>query len=103
MSMRQKRVPIEALERIDELCAEFERKWRTNERPSIESVVAGEVQRDVLLAEIAPRDSKIDSIDSAKSAHAVEDSRRSSFHIRATVPPRGFGYSHESFSHALAR
>ncbi len=52
MSMRQKKLPIEALERIDNLCAEFERKWQTNEPPSIESVLAGEVERDVLLAEL---------------------------------------------------
>ena len=52
MSMRQKKLPIEALERIDDLCAEFERKWQTNEPPSIESVLAGEVERDVLLAEL---------------------------------------------------
>ncbi len=51
MSMRQKKLPIEALERIDDLCAEFERKWQTNEPPSIESVLAGEVERHVLQAE----------------------------------------------------
>ncbi len=55
MSMRQKKLPIAALERIDDLCAEFEQKWQTNEPPSIESLLAGEVasiQRDALLAEL---------------------------------------------------
>jgi len=53
--MRQKKLPIAALERIDDLCAEFEQKWQTNEPPSIESLLAGEVaqsERDALLAEL---------------------------------------------------
>jgi hypothetical protein len=53
--MRQKKLTIEALERIDDLCAEFEQKWQTNEPPSIESLLAGEVaaiQRDALLSEL---------------------------------------------------
>ena len=55
MSIRQNKLPIAALERIDDLCADFERQWRTNEPPSIESVLGGEVspiERDVLLAEL---------------------------------------------------
>lgn len=55
MSIRQKKLPIAALERIDNLCADFERQWRTNETPSIESVLARDVspvERDVLLAEL---------------------------------------------------
>jgi len=55
MSIRQKKLPIEALERIDDLCAAFERKWQTNEPPSIESVLDGDVgsiERDALLAEL---------------------------------------------------
>ncbi|TWT98052.1 Serine/threonine-protein kinase PknB [Botrimarina colliarenosi] len=55
MSIRQKRLPIAALERIDDLCAEFERKWQSNEPPTIESVLPGEIsplERDVLLAEL---------------------------------------------------
>ncbi len=55
MSMRQKKLPIAALERIDDLCAEFEQKWQSNEPPSIESLLAGEVapiERDALLAEL---------------------------------------------------
>lgn len=53
--MRQQKIPIEALERIDDLCAEFERKWQANQPPSIESLLADEVepiQRDALLAEL---------------------------------------------------
>lgn len=55
MSIRQKKLPIAALERIDDLCAEFERKWQSNEPTTIESMLAGEVTaeaRDVLLAEL---------------------------------------------------
>jgi serine/threonine protein kinase len=55
MSIRQNKLPIAALERIDDLCADFERQWRTNEPPSIESVLARDVspvERDVLLAEL---------------------------------------------------
>ena len=55
MSIRQKKLPIAALERIDDLCAEFERKWQTNEPASIESLLGGDVapvERDVLLAEL---------------------------------------------------
>ena len=55
MGIRQKKLPIAALERIDNLCADFERQWRTNETPSIESVLARDVspvERDVLLAEL---------------------------------------------------
>ena len=55
MGIRQNKLPIAALERIDDLCADFERQWRTNETPSIESVLARDVspvERDVLLAEL---------------------------------------------------
>lgn len=55
MSMRQKRLPIVALERIDDLCAEFERKWQSNEPQTIESVIADEassIERTALLAEL---------------------------------------------------
>jgi eukaryotic-like serine/threonine-protein kinase len=55
MSMRQNKLPIAALERIDDLCAEFEQKWQTNAPLSIESVLVGEVspiERDALLAEL---------------------------------------------------
>ncbi|MCP4859309.1 MAG: serine/threonine protein kinase [Fuerstiella sp.] len=43
------------MERIDDLCAEFERKWRSNEAPTIESAIgqdASPVERAVLLAEL---------------------------------------------------
>ncbi len=55
MSIRQKKLPIAALERIDDLCADFERKWQTNLPPTIESVLSGDVspiERAVLLAEL---------------------------------------------------
>ena len=55
MSIRQKKIPIAALERIDDLCAEFERQWQSNEPPTIESVLVGDVpegEKDVLLAEL---------------------------------------------------
>jgi serine/threonine-protein kinase len=60
MSIRQEKLTIEALEQIDDLCAEFEQKWQTNDPQSIESSLArfqsteeiGNVQRDALLAEL---------------------------------------------------
>ena len=55
MSIRQKKLPIAALERIDDLCAQFECQWQSDEPPTIESVLAGDVsdiERDVLLAEL---------------------------------------------------
>ena len=55
MSVRHKRLPISALERIDDLCAAFEEKWQSNEPLTIESVLAGDftdVERDVLLVEL---------------------------------------------------
>ena len=55
MSIRQKKLPIAALERIDDLCADFERRWQSGEPPTIESVLSGDVsslERDVLLAEL---------------------------------------------------
>lgn len=55
MSIRQKKLPITALERIDDRCAEFERQWRANNAESIESVLGNDVspvERDVLLAEL---------------------------------------------------
>ncbi len=54
MSIRQK-LPIAALERIDDLCANFEQQWQSDEPPTIESVPTGDVsdvERDVLLAEL---------------------------------------------------
>ena len=55
MSVRQKKLPIEALERIDNRCTEFERRWVANDPPTIESVLEEDVsedERDVLLAEL---------------------------------------------------
>ncbi|MGI9443870.1 MAG: serine/threonine protein kinase [Rubripirellula sp.] len=59
MNIRHKRLPIETLERIDDLCADFEQKWQANQPVTIESVVALEKsvsERDVLLAELIALD-----------------------------------------------
>ncbi|WP_246151537.1 serine/threonine-protein kinase [Rubripirellula reticaptiva] len=58
-----KKLPIAALERIDDLCADFEQKWQSGQPPSIESLIESFVeslgdtedspnQRDALLAEL---------------------------------------------------
>lgn len=55
MSVRHKKLPIAALERIDDLCGTFEQKWQSNEPRTIESMLVGDftdVERDVLLAEL---------------------------------------------------
>lgn len=55
MSVRHKKLPIAALERIDDRCAEFEQQWQLDQPPAIESVLAGDVtdvEREVLLAEL---------------------------------------------------
>lgn len=59
MSMRDKKLPIAALERIDDLCAAFEQKWQADEPPSIEASLSGEfsqIERDALLAELIALD-----------------------------------------------
>ena len=59
MSIRRKQLPIAALERIDDLCADFERKWQANESPTIESMVPEGMapsERDVLVAELIALD-----------------------------------------------
>lgn len=59
MSIRQNKLPIAALERIDDLCAEFERQWRANNPPAIESLLGSDVtpdERNVLLAELIALD-----------------------------------------------
>ncbi|MCA9049142.1 MAG: serine/threonine protein kinase, partial [Planctomycetaceae bacterium] len=55
MSIRHQKLPIAALERIDDLCAAFEKHWQASEPQSIESILAGDVtdvEREVLLAEL---------------------------------------------------
>lgn len=55
MSIRQKKLPIEALERIDNFCSEFEGKWQSNQPPTIESLLPEDLpehERDALLAEL---------------------------------------------------
>lgn len=55
MSNRHRRLPIADLERIDDICAEFERQWQSDQSPDIEAIlnrnISGEA-RDVLLAEL---------------------------------------------------
>ena len=53
--MRDQKLPIAALERIDDRCADFERKWQANESPSIEDALHGDfspIERHALLAEL---------------------------------------------------
>ena len=55
MSIRQKRLPIAALERIDDVCADFERQWQAGSPSSIESYltrVNTADERQVLLVEL---------------------------------------------------
>ncbi len=59
MNIRQKKLPIAALERIDDLCAEFERKWQADGELTIESMLSGvisPIEREVLLAELIALD-----------------------------------------------
>lgn len=59
MSNKQKRLPIAALERIDDACADFERKHRCDESPSVESALTAAsdpVERGVLLTELVVLD-----------------------------------------------
>ena len=59
MSIRHKTLPIATLERIDELCAEFEQQWQSDSPPSIASLLADDVTglaREVLLAELVVLD-----------------------------------------------
>ena len=55
MTIRRKRLPISALEQIDDLCAEFERRWQSNQPQTIESALPAELpedQRQLLLSEL---------------------------------------------------
>lgn len=55
MTIQRKKLPIAALERIDDLCADFERRWQRNEAQSIESAIPNELpenERDLLLSEL---------------------------------------------------
>ena len=55
MTIERKKLPIAALERIDDLCTEFERRWQENNPGSIESFLSGnlsEDERDLLLSEL---------------------------------------------------
>ena len=49
MTIRRKKIPIAVLERIDDLCADFERNWQFKQPQSIESAIAattGELSED---------------------------------------------------------
>ncbi|MDA9857568.1 serine/threonine protein kinase [Rubripirellula sp.] len=55
MNIRQPKLPIAVLERIDDLCVEFEQKWQTNSPPVIEPFLDDDIEpfaRDALLAEL---------------------------------------------------
>ena len=55
MTIRRKRLPIAALERIDDLCATFERSWQTDQPLTLESAMAGEMpegEQDLLFSEL---------------------------------------------------
>ncbi len=55
MTIHRKKLPIAALERIDDLCAEFERCWRSNLPQAIESAISGDLsedERSLLLSEL---------------------------------------------------
>lgn len=55
MTIHRKKLPIAALERIDDYCAEFERRWQSAEPQTIESIISGEMsedERDLLFSEL---------------------------------------------------
>jgi serine/threonine protein kinase len=55
MSIRHRKLPIAALERIDDQCAAFEKQWQSSDPPTIESFLSGvisEEEQEVLLAEL---------------------------------------------------
>ncbi|MCC9657325.1 serine/threonine-protein kinase [Rhodopirellula halodulae] len=59
MSIRQKKLPIQTLEQIDDRCAEFERRWQQDLSPTIESMITDDFTSDaqeVLLAELIALD-----------------------------------------------
>lgn len=59
MSIRQNKLPIAALERIDDICADFERQWQAENLVAIESLISddlSETEREVLLAELIALD-----------------------------------------------
>lgn len=59
MNIRQKHIPIEILEQIDDQCAEFEKAWQSGDPRSIESVLVdndSEEEKEVLLAELIALD-----------------------------------------------
>ena len=59
MNIRQPQLPIATLERIDDLCADFEKAWQSGERPSIENAIPDDLigkPLNALLAELIALD-----------------------------------------------
>ncbi|MFK7766892.1 MAG: serine/threonine protein kinase [Mariniblastus sp.] len=55
MTMHRKKLPIAALERIDDFCADFERGWQSNQPQTIESAIPSDLsddERALLLSEL---------------------------------------------------
>lgn len=55
MTIQRKKLPIAALERIDDRCAEFERHWQSQQPQTIESALSEEMsvdERELLLSEL---------------------------------------------------
>ena len=55
MTIQRKKLSIAALERIDDLCADFERRWQSNQPQTIESAISvdlSEDERELLLSEL---------------------------------------------------
>lgn len=102
MSVRHQKLPIAALERIDDLCAAFEKQWQSNQPPTIESILAGDVtdvEREVLLAELVVLDvdyrkrrgetpTKQEYLDRFPDyARAIDDALNDDKRTSAFVPP----------------
>ena len=74
MAMHRKKLPIQSLERIDDLCADFERSWQVGKPRSIESILSGELtddERNLLLSELLALE--IDYRRRQGEAAAIED------------------------------
>ena len=55
MTIRRKKLPIAALERIDNLCAAFERRWQSGQPETIEASIPSEIspeEKELLLSEL---------------------------------------------------
>ncbi|MEL6109892.1 MAG: serine/threonine-protein kinase [Planctomycetota bacterium] len=101
MSIRHKRLPIAALERIDDRCAEFERRLQAQESLPIESCLGEDLEtaeREVLLAELVAlevdyRRRRGESPDQSEYLERFPEHREpilAAFHENQTHPSRGF-------------